>query len=72
MSTDYSDNNYGTQGFAQPDRAQINTSVNLGGHSGAYNANQGSKHISELDIAKIVAQKYAKLNQAEATTNYSG
>lgn len=40
MSTDYSDNNYGTQGgYAQPERAQINTSINLGGHSGAYNAN---------------------------------
>ena len=39
----------------QADRAQINTSVNHGGHSGAYNANQGSKHISELEIAKIVA-----------------
>jgi hypothetical protein len=38
MSTDYSDNNYGMQGYAQPDRAQINTSVNLGGHSGTYNA----------------------------------
>ena len=72
MSTDYTDNNYGTQGYAHQDRAQINTSVNLGGHSGAYNASQGSKHISELEIAKIVAQKYAKLNQAEATTNYSG
>ena len=40
MSTaDYTDNNYATQAQAQPDRAQVNTSVNHGGHSGAYNTN---------------------------------
>ena len=40
MSTaDYTDNNYATQAHAQPDRAQVNTSVNHGGHSGAYNEN---------------------------------
>lgn len=55
MSTDYSDIN-GTN-----DGAQLNLSMNLGGahHNGAYNSSS-SKHVSELDIAKIVAQKYAK------------
>lgn len=74
MSTDYTDINNGINTHAA-DRAYANSSVNhmSGGayHSGAYNAST-SKHVSELEIAKIVAQKYAKQAQAEASTNYSG
>ncbi len=74
MSTDNTDINNGTNTHAA-ERAIANSSVNQvsggGYHSGTYNAST-SKHISELEIAKIVAQKYAKQAQAEASTNYSG
>jgi hypothetical protein len=60
-----------TMNYAYPDRGAYNSSLVGGG--GAYgHTSSGSKHISELDIAKIVAQKYAKQAHADAQTNYSG
>ena len=45
-TADYTDNNYASQAHAQPDRAQVNTSVNHGGHSGASSSSMMLKQPS--------------------------
>jgi hypothetical protein len=51
--------------LGEPDRAALNTSVN--NDAGLI----VSKHLSELDVSKIVAQKYAKSAQTSEDKPYS-